>query len=131
MEYAIMDKVKNKFTFTGTYQEFMNELHIRNFWHSEEDYKNYISLPRVSYKLSNFNTYFADIKAGVIFEHGLAYASEKMPTYPDKILIELKTEGYSQEEINQAFGKALNELEKMNRESKNEMKAFIMEKQTV
>lgn len=122
---------KNKLSFTGTYIEFIHALRVISFWESEEDYERFIASPQVKARFSQFGTYFADIKAGVIFEHGLAYPSEKRPTYPDKTFIELKTEGYSQEEINRAFGKALNELEKINENSKNEMKAFIMKKHTV
>lgn len=122
---------KDKLTFTGTYQEFIDALQLLDFWEREEDYERFISAPQETARLAQFGTYCADIKAGVLFEQGVGYIGGKKPTYPDITFMELKTEGYSQEEINQAFGKALNELEKMNKREKGDTKAFILKKLTV
>ena len=61
-----------------------------------------------------FDEYSADflnfcIRVGT----GIAYLDGKGPKYPDKTIFELNSEGFTQEEINQAFAKALQELKNL------------------
>lgn len=62
-------------------------------------------------------------------EKGWAIPLNNAPTYPDNVLFELKTEGFSQKEINEAFYKAYKHLDQLRHRNKtNEIKDFIIEK---
>lgn len=119
--------------FTGTYLEFLKLLKEHDYWESEEAYGNYCSREEILYKMPFFDTYTADIEQKLLtLGTGRLYSPTNRPTYPDKTFFEVDTEGFSQEEINQAFGEALKELVKLrDKKSSDEIKAFLFKKFSV
>lgn len=120
--------ILSKHSFVGTYQEFIDYLKVNNFWKDKEEYEKFLSKPSTQIELSNFSNYNSDIEKGVIFYSGIAYLENNKPTYPDRVIFNLSAQGYSQKEINHAFGKALDELEKMRDKNKEGIKDFILTK---
>lgn len=123
---------KRNFFFTGTYKECVEELRKKGFWESEEDYKNHLKNQDIYIKSLFFDEYSADFSKHLIcIGTGVAYVGGRGPIYPDKTIFELNSEGFTQEEINHAFSKALQELKKMREKNQTEgYKDFLLKKVT-
>ncbi|MGX7203561.1 hypothetical protein [Enterococcus pingfangensis] len=111
---------KKNFVFTGTYQEFIEQLKKNHFWKTEAEFEEYLLKNRFRNE-NTFKTYYANF-ANQIIDYG-----EEQADFPDRTVFVVETEGYTQEEINEAFGKALKELAEQ-RAGSSENKEFLLNK---
>ncbi|MDT2760374.1 hypothetical protein [Enterococcus xiangfangensis] len=111
---------KENFVFTGTYQEFIEQLKENHFWKSEAEFEEYLLKNRFRNE-NTFKTYYANF-ANQIIDYG-----EEQPDFPDRTVFVVETEGYTQGEINAAFGEALKELAEQRARSR-ENKGFSLNK---
>ena len=122
-------KKKSIFSFVGTFKEFLEILKAKGFWETEEEYEQFLSDSVMQQSLTLFSEYNADLKNGLIFHRAVGYPPNTRPTYPNKVVLELATEGYTQEEVNKAFEKVLKELEKSrSKKEPGQIKDFILRK---
>lgn len=120
---------KDTVRFTGTYEEFVDLLHKKGFWESEEEYQRYLKRDQTIVQNPLFDHYSVDFSEKIIgLGSGVVYFGSG-PSYPDQTVFELNSEGFTQEEINQAFSKALKELHKLREKNKTEgYKDFFLKK---
>ncbi|WP_080871739.1 hypothetical protein [Oceanobacillus timonensis] len=114
------NKRKNEIEFAGTLGEFVAKLYDLGFWENDETYKKYISEDVYSHFNNTFLNYSANLdEKSISFGKGLGVSSvNSRPTYPDETIVRIYTEGYTNEEINEAIHETLKKLEKQ-RDSEN------------
>ncbi|NKD39762.1 hypothetical protein HED42_16635 [Enterococcus casseliflavus] len=116
--------------FVGTRAELADWLNGRYYFLDENRMKLFL---KNHGKESQFEPHWLDEKTKIICSgEGLGYPLGHAPTYPDNVLFEVKTEGFSQEEINEAFYKAYEHLDQLRHRNKtNEIKDFHIEKRNL
>lgn len=115
--------------FVGSHAELTEWLNGRNYFVDENRMKLFL---KNQGNATQFGPHWLDEKSkNLCSGEGLGYPLNNAPTYPDNVLFELKTEGFSQKEINEAFYKAYKHLDQLKHRNKtNEIKDFIIEKRT-
>ena len=115
--------------FVGSHAELTDWLNERDYFVDENRMKLFLNNQD---KESQFGPHWLDEKSkNICSGEGLGYTLSNTPTYPDNVLFELKTEGFSLKEINEAFYKAYKHLDHLRHRNKtNEIKDFLIEKRT-
>lgn len=115
--------------FVGSHAELTDWLNGRDYFVDESRMKLFL---KNQGNATQFGPYWLDEKSkNICSGEGLGYPLNNAPTYLDNVLFELKTEGFSQKEINEAFYKAYKHLDQLRHRNKtNEIKDFIIEKKS-
>ncbi|MGL9769059.1 hypothetical protein [Enterococcus sp. DIV0806c] len=113
--------------FVGTYEELTKWLNGRGYF--VDDNRKKLFFKNVDER-SQFGPFWIDGKnKSICAGEGLGYPINNTPTYPDSVMFEVKTEGFTQKEINDAFYKAYKHLDRLRHRNKTkEIKDFIIEK---
>jgi len=113
--------------FVGTYEELTKWLNGRGYF--VDDNRKKLFFKNVDER-SQFGPFWIDEKnKSICAGEGLGYPINNTPTYPDSVMFEVKTEGFAQKEINDAFYKAYKHLDRLrHRKKTKEIKDFIIEK---
>lgn len=111
------NKNEGEFIFYGTYNEFIDKLKQENFWKSDEKYNEYVE-KHTYINGAQFGEYKADFREKSIIMKGTGYLSNhtstgKSSVKSKKIILEIDSTGFSQEEINSALAETMMKLEKM------------------
>ncbi|MGL4645248.1 MAG: hypothetical protein ACRCVH_13065 [Vagococcus fluvialis] len=121
----------NKVVFVGTRNELIKYLKKYNFWKNEDEYHRFTENTFYSVKeLGNiFNEFTIDFEKMRISESaGYIYTLDNKPSYPQKINICLKAEGFSQYEINKAISALYHEMDKQRANKTEGIKDFYITK---
>lgn len=117
MLFKRSNKKKGEFIFFGTYNEFIEKLKQEKFWKSDEKYNEYIK-NHTYINGTQFGEYRADFRTESISMKGMGYLSNNTSTGKSsvktkKIVLEIDSTGFSQEEINSALAEMMMKLKKM------------------
>lgn len=121
----------NKVVFVGSRNELIKYLKKNNFWKNEDEYHRFTENTFYSVKeLGNiFNEFTIDFEKMRISESaGYIYTLDNRPSYPQKINICLKAEGFSQYEINKAISALYHEMDKQRANKTEGIKDFYITK---
>lgn len=116
--------------FVGSHAELTEWLNGQDYFVDENRMKSFL---KNAGNANHFGPFWLDTKENCgCFGEGLGYPPDNAPTFPDTAMFEVKTEGFSQKEINEAFYKAYKHLDQLRHRNKtNEIKDFIIEKKSL
>lgn len=119
--------------FIGTHEELNDWLNKRGYIIDEKHMNQRTAFYENIGILNQFGPCWLDKKTKIVCSgEGLGYPSDNAPTYSDKVMFELKTEGFTQKEINEAFYKAYKHLNRLRHQNKSDViKDFIIEKRKI
>ncbi|RDC49040.1 hypothetical protein DVA85_25835 [Acinetobacter sp. RIT592] len=119
--------------FVGTHEELNDWLNKRGYIIDEKHMNQRTAFYENIGILNQFGPCWLDKKTKIVCSgEGLGYPPDNVPTYSDKVMFELKTEGFTQKEINEAFYKAYKHLNRLRHQNKSdEIKDFIIEKRKI
>ena len=121
----------NKVVFVGTRNELVEYLRKNNFWKNEDEFSKFAENTIFSLKelRNNFQEFTIDFEEMKIIENGVyIYTIDNKPSYPQKINICLKAEGFSQYEINKAISALYHEMDKQKADKTEGIKDFYITK---
>lgn len=121
----------NKVVFVGTRNELVEYLRKNNFWKNEDEFSKFAENTIYSLKelRNNFQEFTIDFEEMKIIENGVyIYTIDNKPSYPQKINICLKAEGFSQYEINKAISALYHEMDKQRADKTEGIKDFYITK---
>lgn len=119
--------------FIGTHEELNDWLNKRGYIIDEKHMNQRTAFYENIGIFNRFGPCWLDKKTKIVCSgEGLGYPPDNAATYPDKVMFELKTEGFTQKEINEAFYKAYRHLNRLRHQNKSDaIKDFIIEKRKI
>lgn len=107
-------KSEDELIYYGTYQEFIDKLKRENFWQSENEFYEYMK-KHTYINHSEFGEYKEDFSTKSIIIKSMGNLSnhtviDKSSMNSEKVLLEIDSTGFSQEEINSALAETLKKL---------------------
>ncbi|WP_193065439.1 hypothetical protein [Oceanobacillus oncorhynchi] len=125
-------KKKNTIEFPGTLEEFVTLLYDLDFWETNKKYQEFITNEYYPHFRNKFDVYTANLDSKRIsLGKGRMYPGDNKPSCPDEIIVKIKSEGYTQQEINNAIYETLKKLEKQRNQktvSNTKFKEFYIRK---
>ncbi|WP_288395601.1 hypothetical protein [uncultured Vagococcus sp.] len=121
----------NKVVFVGTRNELVGYLRKNNFWKNDDEFLKFTENTIYSLKelRNNFHEFTIDFEKMIITENGrYIYTFDNKPSYPQKINICLRAEGFSQYEINKAISALYHEMDKQKTDKTEGIKDFYITK---